>query len=66
MVLAFMTSGQYVPMLNSQLLANVIMGRVREEISLDRLMKDALPDVMIMKCESPKLKELMKKAKAND
>jgi hypothetical protein len=33
-----MTSGQYVPMLNSQLLANVIMGRVREEISLDRLM----------------------------
>ncbi len=38
MELAFMTSGQYVPMLNSQLLANVIMGRVREEISLDRLM----------------------------
>ncbi|CAF3378834.1 unnamed protein product [Rotaria socialis] len=45
MALAYITGGQYVPMVNAQLLAKVIVGGVREEISLDRLMRDALPDI---------------------
>ena len=45
MALAYITGGQYVPMINSKLLAKVIIGGVREEISLDRLMQDALPDI---------------------
>lgn len=45
MALAYITGGQYVPMVNAQLLAKVIIGGVREEISLSRLMQDALPDI---------------------
>jgi hypothetical protein len=45
MALAYITGGQYVPMVNAQLLAKVIIGGVREEISLNRLMQDALPDI---------------------
>lgn len=45
MALAYITGGQYVPMINAQLLAQVIIGGVREEISLNRLMQDALPDI---------------------
>ncbi|CAF1518249.1 unnamed protein product [Adineta steineri] len=45
MALAYITGGQYVPMINAKLLAKVIIGGVREEISLDRLMQDALPDI---------------------
>lgn len=45
MALAYITGGQYVPMVNAQLLSKVIIGGVREEISLDRLMQDALPDI---------------------
>jgi hypothetical protein len=45
MGLAYVTGGQYVPMVNAHLLAKVIIGGVREEISLDRLMQDALPDI---------------------
>lgn len=32
-------------MVNARLLAKVIVGGVREEISLNRLMQDALPDI---------------------
>jgi hypothetical protein len=46
MSLAYITGGQYVPMVNSKLLAKVIIGGVREEISLDRLMQDAQADIV--------------------
>jgi len=45
MSLAYITGGQYVPMINSKLLAKVIIGGVREEISLERLMQDAQADI---------------------
>lgn len=45
MSLAYITGGQYVPMVNSKLLAKVIIGGVREEISIDRLMQDAQQDI---------------------
>jgi hypothetical protein len=45
MTLAYITGGQYVPMVNAQLLAQVIIGGAREEISLDRLMQDAQQDI---------------------
>ena len=45
MSLAYITGGQYVPMVNAKLLAKVIIGGVREEISLDRLMQDAQEDI---------------------
>lgn len=45
MTLAYITGGQYVPMVNAKLLAQVIIGGVREEISLERLMQDAQEDI---------------------
>ncbi|CAF1069481.1 unnamed protein product [Rotaria sordida] len=45
MTLAYITGGQYVPMVNAQLLEQVIIGGVREEISLDRLMQGAQEDI---------------------
>ena len=45
MSLAYITGGQYVPMVNAKLLAQVIIGGVREEITLDRLMQDAQADI---------------------
>jgi hypothetical protein len=45
MSIAYITGGQYVPMVNSKLLAQVIIGGVREEISLERLMQDAQEDI---------------------
>ncbi len=45
MSLAYITGGQYVPMINAKLLAQVIIGGVREEISLERLMQDAQEDI---------------------
>ncbi|UJR14504.1 hypothetical protein I4U23_001500 [Adineta vaga] len=45
MSLAYITGGQYVPMVNAKLLSKVIIGGVREEISLDRLMQDAQADI---------------------
>ena len=45
MSLAYITGGQYVPMVNAKLLAKVIIGGVREEISLERLMQDAQADI---------------------
>ncbi|CAF3878588.1 unnamed protein product [Rotaria sp. Silwood1] len=45
MSLAYSTGGQYVPLVDATLLAQVIIGGVREEISLDRLMKDAHQDI---------------------
>lgn len=45
MSLAYITGGQYVPMVNAKLLAKVIIGGVREEISLDRLMQAAEADI---------------------
>lgn len=45
MSLAYITGGQYVPMVTAKLLAKVIIGGVREEISLDRLMQDAQADI---------------------
>ncbi|CAF1180958.1 unnamed protein product [Adineta steineri] len=45
MSLAYTTGGQYVPMINAKLLAKVIIGGVREEISLDRLMQVAEEDI---------------------
>ena len=41
MSLAYITGGQYVPLSNANFLAQVIIGGVREEISLDRLMNNA-------------------------
>jgi hypothetical protein len=46
MALAYITGGQYVPLGNANLLAQVIIGGVREEISLDRLMNDARQDIV--------------------
>jgi len=45
MSIAYITGGQYVPMVNSKLLAQVIIGGVREEISLERLMQNAQEDI---------------------
>ncbi|UJR16645.1 hypothetical protein I4U23_003545 [Adineta vaga] len=45
MTIAYITGGQYVPMVNAQLLAQVIVGGVREEITLERLMQDAQEDI---------------------
>lgn len=45
MSLAYITGGQYVPMVNAKLLAKVIIGGVREEITLERLMQDAQADI---------------------
>ncbi|CAF1213043.1 unnamed protein product [Rotaria sordida] len=45
MSLAYITGGQYVPMVTSKLLAKVIIGGVREEISIDRLMQEAQADI---------------------
>jgi len=45
MALAYITGGQYVPLVNANLLAQVIIGGVREEISLDRLMNGAQHDI---------------------
>lgn len=45
MTVAYLTGGQYVPMVNAKLLAQVIIGGVREEISLERLMQDAQEDI---------------------
>jgi len=45
MTIAYITGGQYVPMINAKLLAQVIIGGVREEISLERLMQDAQEDI---------------------
>ena len=45
MSIAYITGGQYVPMINARLLAQVIIGSVREEISLERLMQDAQEDI---------------------
>ena len=47
MSLAYITGGQYVPMVNAQLLAQVVIGGVREELSLDRLMQDAQEDIVV-------------------
>ena len=46
MALAYKTGGQYVPMVNAGLLAQVIIGGVREEISLDRLMQNAQEGIL--------------------
>jgi hypothetical protein len=45
MSIAYITGGQYVPMVNAQLLAQVIIGGVREEITLERLMLNAQEDI---------------------
>ncbi|CAF1443781.1 unnamed protein product [Adineta steineri] len=45
MTIAYITGGQYVPMINAQLLAQVIVGGVREEITLERLMQNAEADI---------------------
>jgi len=45
MSLAYITGGQYVPMINAKLLAQVIVGGVREEITLERLMQSAQEDI---------------------
>jgi hypothetical protein len=45
MTLAYITGGQYVPLVNANLLAQIIIGGVREEISLDRLMNGAQQDI---------------------
>lgn len=45
MTIAYITGGQYVPMINAQLLAQVIIGGVREEITLERLMQNAEADI---------------------
>jgi hypothetical protein len=45
MSLAYITGGQYAPLVNANFLAQVIIGGVRGEISLDRLMNDARHDI---------------------
>ncbi len=45
MVLVYITGRQYVPIVNAQLLAKFIIVGVREEISLNHLMQNALPDI---------------------
>ncbi|CAF2919592.1 unnamed protein product [Rotaria sp. Silwood2] len=46
MALAHITGGQYVPMVNANLLAQMIIAGVREEISLDRLMNSSRKDIV--------------------
>ncbi|CAF0999387.1 unnamed protein product [Rotaria sp. Silwood1] len=46
MALAHITGGQYVPMVNANLLAQMIIAGVREEISLDRLMNSSRKDII--------------------
>ncbi|CAF0756373.1 unnamed protein product [Adineta steineri] len=45
MTILYITGGQYVPLINAQLLAQVIVGGVREEITLERLMQNAEADI---------------------
>jgi hypothetical protein len=45
MSLAYTTGGQYVPLVNAKLLAKVIIGGVREEISMERLMQASEEDI---------------------
>ena len=42
---AYKTGGQYVPLRNANLLSKVIIGGVKEEISLEKLMEDVQNDV---------------------
>ena len=67
MALAYITGGQYIPMVNAQLLAKVIIGGVREEISLNRLMQDALPDIdrEMREAEAEGLNEKVKAQRLN-
>ncbi len=67
MALAYITGGQYVPMVNAQLLAKVIIGGVREEISLNRLMQNALPDIdrEMRKAEAEGVDEKVKAQRLN-
>lgn len=46
MSIAYITGGQYVPMIDAHLLAQVIIGGVQEEITLERLMKNAQEDIV--------------------
>ncbi|CAF2902834.1 unnamed protein product [Rotaria sp. Silwood2] len=46
MTIAYITGGQYFPMVNARLLAKVIIGGVREEITLERLMQNADADIV--------------------
>lgn len=46
MTLAHITGGQYVPMVDANRLAQMIIAGVREEISLDRLMTTARDDII--------------------
>ncbi|CAF3206819.1 unnamed protein product [Rotaria socialis] len=46
MALAHITGGQYVPMMNANLLAQMIIAGVREEISLDRVMNSSRKDII--------------------
>jgi hypothetical protein len=68
MALAYITGGQYVPMVNSKLLAKVIIGGVREEISLDRLMQDAMPDIdrEMQQAEAEGVNDKIKTKRLND
>ncbi|CAF1306738.1 unnamed protein product [Didymodactylos carnosus] len=45
MSIAYITGGQYVPMQNAKLLAQVIIGGVKEEISIEKLMQDVQEDI---------------------
>lgn len=45
MSIAYITGGQYVPMVSAKCLAQVIIGGVREEISLESLMLDAQQEI---------------------
>ena len=45
MTIAHITGGQYVPMLDANRLAQMIIGGVREEISIDRVMHTAQRDI---------------------
>jgi len=68
MALAYITGGQYVPMVNAQLLAKVIIGGVREEISLNRLMQDAMPDIdrEMQRAEAEGVDEKIKAERLNE
>jgi hypothetical protein len=43
--LAYITGGKYVPMATSKHLEKVVIRGAHEEISLDRLMQNAMPDI---------------------
>ena len=64
MSIAYITGGQYVPMVDARLLAQVIIGGVREEITLERLLQNA-QEILLEKSNKLRRTEQMRGKRLN-